>query len=311
MRKSSVRVLLIVLGEGKSSKTLTLSDFFQKAPNRSLEDCLICQLTTLDVQFENKEGQEFHHCLIDQDNNGVGDRAYAIALPSDFLDEQSECTADGSCYICIPGGQLLDDEERSIFIPDNSTITVLGGSESSLRSEIGITGQHETLVVRVTINDVPPEPSSTDLAGSVFGLGGNPAEQTMVGQYDACSFGQLEFYPAEGENIWNGVMDVSISNGQTNILSLLTVMQNAANDLLPDGVTPQHVMFVVPYGTMFQGSTDWVAFGLVGGTSSYFNNWWGDYLTAQMHENGHNLGFHHSSEGSVEYGDKTGIMGYR
>lgn len=133
----------------------------------------------------------------------------------------------------------------------------------------------------------------------------------MVGQYKACSFDQLEFYPAEGENIWNGVMDVSISNGQTNIQSLLNDMQNAVNDIIPDGVNPRHLMFVVPYGTEFQGVKDWVAFGYVGGSSTFFNNWWGDYLTAQMHENGHNLGFHHSSEGSVQYGDKSCIMGYR
>lgn len=252
-----------------------------------------------------------YHCLIDQDNNGVGDHVYAIALPPDFLHEQSDCSADGSCYLCIPGGQLLDDDERSIFIPENSTITVLEGSGSSLRSETGITGRHETLVVRVAINGIPPEPSSTDLAGSVFGLGDNPAEQTMVGQYDACSYGQLEFYPAEGENIWNGVIEVSILTEETNILSILNVMQNAVDDIIPDGVNPQHFMFVVPHGTVFQGDNNWVAFGYVGGSSTFFNNWWGDSLTAQMHENGHNLGFHHSSEGSVMYGDKSGIMGYR
>ena len=252
-----------------------------------------------------------NHCLIDIDNNGIGDHAYAIALPPAFLDEHSDCSPDGSCYLCIPGGELLEGNERTILIPDDSTITILGGSDSSLRSENGIIGRHETLVIRVTINGVPPEPTSTDLAGSVFGLGDNPAEQTMVGQYDACSFGQLEFYPAEGENIWDGVMEVSISTGETSILSMLSEMQNAANDMISGGVNPKHFMFVVPYGTEFQGANDWVAFGYVGGSSSFFNNQWGDSLTSQLHENGHNLGFHHSSEGNVEYGDKTGIMGYR
>jgi hypothetical protein len=211
--------------------------------------------------------------------------------------------------------------ENSIYIPDVSTITVVEGFRSRHRRRLdAITGQHETLVVRVTINDIGPNPLSDALAGSVFGLGGNVPDQTMTGQYNACSFGKLQFYPASGTNIWNGVVDISISGDELKILSLISqgTLSDAVKAIIPSGVSPEHIMYVLPYGTQFpknaagtEFTTNWVAFAYVGGYTSYYNDKWGDYLSSQMHEVGHNLGFHHSSEGSVQYGDKTGLMGYR
>jgi hypothetical protein len=215
--------------------------------------------------------------------------------------------------ISVPGGKLLDDDDEPfVSIPDNSTITVVESFESRQR-RLSITGNHETLVVRVTIDGNDPDPSTTDLAGSVFGLGDNPAEQTMAGQYSACSFGQLQFYPAVGNNILNGVMNIEISKGggTLSILSLLSDLEVAVEDKMPSNIDPDHIMYVIPHGTEFQGGTAWVAFAYVGGYSSFYNNMWGDYLSSQMHEVGHNLGFHHSSEGFVQYGDTTGLMGYR
>jgi hypothetical protein len=135
----------------------------------------------------------------------------------------------------------------------------------------------------------------------------------MAGQYSACSFGQLEFFPAEGNNIVNGVMNIEINKGDgtLNILSMLSDLAAAAKNKMPIGMEPRHIMYVLPYGTTFKGSLNWVAFAYVGAYSSYFNNGWGDSLTATMHEIGHNLGFHHSGEGTEQYGDKSGLMGYR
>jgi hypothetical protein len=207
---------------------------------------------------------------------------------------------------------LHNKDERFISIPDNSTITLVEGFGSRQR-RLSITGNHETLVVRVTINGNGPFPSTTDLAGSVFGLGDNPAAHSMAGQYNACSFGKLQFLPAEGDTIWNGVMNIEISNegGTLSILSMLSDLADAVEAKIPQGMEPRHIMYVVPPGTEFQGVVDWVAFAYLGGYSSYYNNWWGDSLSSTMHEIGHNLGFHHSGEGAELYGDKTGLMGYR
>jgi hypothetical protein len=41
-----------------------------------------------------------------------------------------------------------------------------------------------------------------------------------------------------------------------------------------------------------------------------YNNDWCRYPSGQVHEIGHNLGLNHAGEGSEEYGDQTGFMGY-
>jgi hypothetical protein len=219
----------------------------------------------------------------------------------------------GPCYISIPGGTVHDyGDDRFISFPIDSSITLVDGVGLRQR-RLAITGMHQTLVIYVKINGIPPVPSTTDLAGSIFGLGDNPAAQSMSAQYSACSFGQLQFFPAEGTNIVNGVMDIEINKGSGTLstLSLLSDLAAAVKVKIPQGMAPRHTMYVLPYGTEFQGSLNWVAFAYVGGTSSYFNDSWGDSLSCTMHELGHNLGFHHSGEGTEQYGDKSSLMGYR
>ena len=90
-------------------------------------------------------------------------------------------------------------------------------------------------------------------------------------------------------------------------------MLDATNAAISNSLnaSPDHVMYVVAGGTKFKESDKWVAFAYVGGKSSFYNNAWGQSLSAEMHEVAHNLGFDHSSEGLVEYGDQTDLMGYR
>lgn len=60
-------------------------------------------------------------------------------------------------------------------------------------------------------------------------------------------------------------------------------MHSAASDVIGTSLnyTPKHVMWVVPYGTTFSGSKGWVAFAHVSGFNSWYNDSWGDYLSAQ------------------------------
>ena len=43
---------------------------------------------------------------------------------------------------------------------------------------------------------------------------------------------------------------------------------------------------------------------------SVYKDSWCNYVSAQLHEVGHNLNFGHAGEGSEEYGDQSGMMGY-
>lgn len=53
-----------------------------------------------------------------------------------------------------------------------------------------------------------------------------------------------------------------------------------------------------------------IAYTYVNSYVSVYNNRWCNYVSAQLHEIGHNLNLAHSSEGSSTYGDQSGMMGY-
>jgi hypothetical protein len=48
----------------------------------------------------------------------------------------------------------------------------------------------------------------------------------------------------------------------------------------------------------------------VNAVRSVYNDNWCTYLSSQMHEVGHNIDLAHSGEGTAEYADQSGMMGY-
>merc|ERR1712194_146552 len=58
------------------------------------------------------------------------------------------------------------------------------------------------------------------------------------------------------------------------------------------------------------GSGSWVAYAYINSWISFYNDYWCQKVSAQMHEVGHNLGLGHSNQGSQAYGDQSGMMGF-
>ena len=194
------------------------------------------------------------------------------------------------------GGEAIDDSNvlhPIINVPVAASISAEDRSDpddEGQRRQLAITGDHPTLVVRVTSTNGSPSPSASSLAGSVFGLGPSPLENNMAQQYWDCSREQLSFSPFDiGDNIVNGVVDVYLPQGTLgkDIFSLTNAMYEAAVEKVGNSlIAAKHVMYVVPFGTTFDGSPNWVAFANMHGKSSYYNNRWGDRLSAQVHEIG-------------------------
>mmetsp|Transcript_16814 Transcript_16814/g.34632 ORF Transcript_16814/g.34632 Transcript_16814/m.34632 type:complete len:107 (+) Transcript_16814:1-321(+) len=66
------------------------------------------------------------------------------------------------------------------------------------------------------------------------------------------------------------------------------------------------VLFAMPPGIVPEFS----AYAYVGSPFSYYTDDNIENTMVTMHEVGHNLGLQHSGEGSEEYGDASGFMGY-
>jgi hypothetical protein len=64
-------------------------------------------------------------------------------------------------------------------------------------------------------------------------------------------------------------------------------------------------MYCLPPGTM-----SGIAYAFINSWMSVYSNEWCNYPSGQMHELGHNFGYAHSNEGTTNYGDQSGMMGY-
>jgi len=110
----------------------------------------------------------------------------------------------------------------------------------------------------------------------------------------------------------NGIVDVTIGTAATmyNEKTLENEALIAAERTYGKDFTLSEtfdmVMFCQPPGT---GS--WVAYAYVNDWRSYYNDFWCQRVSSQMHEIGHNMNLAHSGlPGLSEYGDKSGMMGY-
>lgn len=76
------------------------------------------------------------------------------------------------------------------------------------------------------------------------------------------------------------------------------------NDTHSPNQIADHVMYCLPPETM-----GGIAYAYINSWNSVYSNQWCNYVSGQMHEIGHNLGFAHSSELGT-YKDQSGMMGY-
>ncbi|KAL7465203.1 hypothetical protein ACHAXS_005531, partial [Conticribra weissflogii] len=174
-------------------------------------------------------------------------------------------------------------------------------------------GTRTVLAVRVVASDGSTAPDETTLSDSLFGNHGGDAVG-LASQYEACSHGRLAFVPAPdrtgagGSSIADGVVtlnlpSVSVASGDAALRNAITVELYRVFGEYP-GDLADHVLYCLPSAAM-----GGIAYAYVDSWNSVFSDQWCTYVSAQMHEIGHNLNFAHSNEAGT-YGDQTGMMGY-
>gem|GEM_PF-5760137 len=206
---------------------------------------------------------------------------------------------------------VTNDSDWSVFWDEAGVATHLDTfSVAEMSSLLAVTEgvvERTALVIHVTANDYSTTASPASLGDSVFGTLGDPVN--LVSQYDACSYDQFNFMAAQGQHITNGVVSLSIDMDVQGVAdgTVRNAVTAAGNNLFGSLFSQaDHIMFALPPNT--DGS--WIAYASVNGSTSVYNDNWATYVSAQMHELGHNLGMGHSGIGSSEYADSSGMMGY-
>ena len=149
----------------------------------------------------------------------------------------------------------------------------LGSRRRNLQEESSrrlVTGTRAVLVVRADAADVSTTKSNEGLEDDIFGTGNDAVN--LVSQYDACSYGQLQFEAAA-----TPVLTVQISNTVTgaNDGTIRQAMEDEANILLGQNVYSfaNHVMFCLPRGTVTSsGSSGWIGYANLPGSRSVYND---------------------------------------
>jgi len=165
-------------------------------------------------------------------------------------------------------------------------------------------GTRRVLVVRVTSKDsYSPKFTSRKLSQVIF-----DDESSMRSGFSACSGGKLNILPAEGVNITNGVIEISILHDVKDV-AWKTVQNFVTSELYNRYISIanyDNVIMVLPSEVDFDGAA---AFAYIGRQIGVYKDTNIEYQLVTVHEFGHNLGFHHSGTIESPYGDNSCLMG--
>jgi hypothetical protein len=179
------------------------------------------------------------------------------------------------CYIHrIP--RRLDDPDKIIC---RKRVSVEVANETHRRLTLRRKGTSKVVVVRVTSRDSQVSYSAETLATRIF----DPDIVSFRSQYKACSNNQLEFVPATGEGITNGVGELFFDEDLVDQYMSYTV----ENDLLAAFVDNfgstdnfDHILFCMPNNM----AGDWIGYTYGQTYRSWYNNDWCGYYTLHFHE---------------------------
>lgn len=202
----------------------------------------------------------------------------------------------GETVLVIPWDTMIDMETYTLQLssPPGLSNDLDDDTRNRRRQlrKLAAIGKKTVLGVRIVATDATTSLSEDQLADDIFGITGDT--MNMRSQYLDCSFDQFELNQADDRtgqttSIQNGVttieVDLATSDGTNAILNavteqLLTEFSTASENLA------DYIMYCMPPGTM--GDTE-VAFAILNGYQSWYNDVACSYVSAQMHEVGHNI----------------------
>lgn len=249
---------------------------------------LLCHITlefvsTREAASEPHRQQQHYECS-PVENGSVSDYSYTLDLPADFVEENKDQLLAGTLFANIPMGQIVNG---AVVYPFNSAITIGAAPESfqnRRRRLSASSGTRSVLVLRISSNDASPDYSAQQYYNYIFSET-NITQPTLKSQYNLLSFGKLNIVPTK-----YGVMEVKVNmnaNGATSMAIRDAAIQAVTSKYSLSTITDlaDHVMLCIPPGT-----GDWAGSSPVNSWRLVLNNQWCGFVSALMHEMGHNLG---------------------
>ncbi|KAG7374726.1 polymorphic outer membrane domain containing protein [Nitzschia inconspicua] len=205
-----------------------------------------------------------------------------------YLDEHAN---SGSSILRVKGANMKLEE---LEITKDATFVIEDVPESHRRLA-PTSGTLKTKVIRVSGSNGAASPTATaaQLKEDIF-----DDASCLKSQFHACSKGALTI--TEGP-----IEEVTIATDPSGPADVTRGWMEGNATALVAKADYQLVLFCQP-----QTTGGWIAYAYINDWRSYYNHNWCRYVSAQLHEVGHNLGLAHAGEARVEYGDQTGMMGY-
>jgi len=300
-------------------------------------NCLPCLLARPHVLWDENEPTTVQHlheitesspssfrCL----TQGPGYQA-SYALPEWFVRAHSDRMMHKSSQeVCLSGaavkftaetgdGEVVMDEDND---SNNNLDNILINNDRQLfQYDASVRyGTQRLLAVHISTLTEQPDVAAEDMQMALFGTGSGTLRRgsvTVVEQFQEITKGQLLFTAANGPNIQDGVLKITLSTAGVAGEDVFKVIPSALSQTVQAlGGTPlnqvaDRVLFCLPSNTL-KGGKHWRAFTYLFGPYSYYQAATCSLLAVLCHELGHQMGFQHSGKGeSNVYGDLTGYMG--
>jgi len=286
---------------------------------RQLEDSaeyLKCNVIVVDTEYgedtnvdESDTDEFFCNPIVNAESGHSSSFSYLLELPLDFLNNNREKLLKGDRQILIKEGTI---NNGTVIIPDDTRIILKPGGR--VIEDLSGYVTRRVLVLRVSTIGSNQTYTTDELSHNFFA----DNDLTLKSQYAACSHGKLTFEPVSSnvsDHIEGGVLDVelnvtahSMERNELGNLAIGEAERLIGNNLID---VANNIIICQPPDSL----GDWVAYAYVHQPYSVYKGEWCGFISANMHEVGHNLGFKHSNLPAAQgsdgiYGDRTDYMGW-
>jgi hypothetical protein len=193
----------------------------------------------------------------------------------------------------LPADTMLDQNTHEIYTTEPPILRNHEMEERERRRrlrQLATTGSKTVLVVRVQATDATSTLTETEIGDYVFGDDGstlNLKAQTEACSSDALTINKASALTGATTSISNGVVTVSVSAAasgtETAMINAITTALKTEFSVLSVHDLADYTMYCFPPGTTAAST---VAYAVLGGFVSYYNDEACSYPSAQIHEIG-------------------------